>query len=259
MLPSILISTFDNYAAAWKPLGASLERYWPEALGNLYVITNYLEAPMGKTIKVGADKGWASNLATALKQIPSEEVLYLQEDYWLTRRVDSELIERYASYIQEGRADYIRLFPAPKPDGPSALDSKLGVLADDADFRTSLMAAIWKKSVLQGLIHTEESPWDFERRSERSKVFGNRFLSVGKHDDGIEYVYTAILTGAWSKDARRWAKKERISVKWYDLPGYTRRWRVKRFVWEMLGGGRGEGGNRETVFIRLLRTMLVRN
>ena len=111
---SMLVSTFDKYAVCWEPFCHGLKKYWPDH-PQLYFITNELDAPMGKTIKVGADHGWAGNLKYALDQLDTDFILYSQEDYWIQNSVDSLMLSEYLDLLRSNHADYVRLYPAPPP------------------------------------------------------------------------------------------------------------------------------------------------
>ncbi|MCU0485276.1 MAG: hypothetical protein MUC85_04110 [Anaerolineales bacterium] len=216
---SILVSSFDRYAACWAPFCHGLQKYWPEHFQPLYFITNEKDPPCGQAIKVGQDRGWAGNLLYALEQIDSPYILYAQEDYWLTAPVNSTAISEYTALFDSGVADYIRLYPAPPPALPFPSDERLGILETHAEYRTSLQMALWRKSVLQALLVPGETPWQFEvQGSLRSQVYGERFLSVTKKTFGINYLFTAIVDGEWSKAAYTYAQNENITVNFLDLP-----------------------------------------
>jgi hypothetical protein len=216
---SIIISSFDRYAVCWAPFCHGLQKYWPDHFQPLYFITNHLEPPCGQAIKVGPDRGWAGNLLYALDQIESPYILYAQEDYWLTAPVNSAALSEYAAWLAADRADYIRLYPAPPPALPFPGDDRLGILDVHAEYRTSLQMALWRKSVLQALLVPGETPWQFEvQGSQRSQVYGERFLSVRKESFGIRYVFTAIVDGEWSPKAYEYARQENLQIPFQDLP-----------------------------------------
>ncbi len=217
--PSILVSSFDRYSACWVPFCHGLQKYWPDHFTPLYFITNQKDPPCGQAIQVGQDRGWAGNLRYALEQIESPYILYAQEDYWLTAPVNSAAISEYAAWLAADRADYIRLYPAPPPALPFPGDDRLGILDVHAEYRTSLQMALWRKSVLQALLVPGETPWQFEvHGSQRSQVYGERFLSVTKKSLGTSYIFTAIVDGAWSPKAFDYAKQEKLHIEFDQLP-----------------------------------------
>lgn len=224
---SLLVSSFDPYAACWQPFCHGLRKYWPDH-PQLYFITNHLDAPAGTSIKVGADRGWARNLQAGLAQIPTDFVVYSQEDYWIQNPVDTAVIDAYLTLLQSGSADYIRLYPAPPPGQPFTEDDRLGVLARGARYRTSLQMALWRKQTLLDLLVAAETPWQFEMNSPaRSEGLDNRYLCVRRKSLGIDYVFTAIVNGYWSQLAFEYAEREQIEV---DFASLRQKPRVTRMM-----------------------------
>ena len=210
---TLLVSSCDKYAVCWPPFCHGLNKYWPEHPQKVSFITNHLEAPCGDSLKLGEDKGWATNLLQALDLIKTEFILYAQEDYWIKQPVPDEDIQDYLGYLANGQADYIRLYPAPGPDEPWDADVRLGVIGQNAEYRASLQMALWRKETLASLLDPGDSPWQFERRgTERSRESGERFLCVSKRCYGIDYVFTAIINGYWSDRAKKYAEDEYLSI-----------------------------------------------
>lgn len=216
---AILVSSFDRYEPCWSPFCHGLQKYWPEHFQPLYFITNEKSPPCGEALQLGADRGWTDNLRAALERVPHEYILYAQEDYWIDRPVNDAAVRDYLAIMQTGQADYIRLMPVPPPTREFGGDARLGVLDADAEYRTSLQMALWRKSALLALLKSGESPWQFEvQGSQRSHEAGDRFLCVRKRRDGISYVFTAIVDGEWSPLAFEYARCEGIEVRFGDLP-----------------------------------------
>jgi hypothetical protein len=183
-----------------------------------------------QAIKVGEDKGWAGDTLRALGEITTPYVIYTHEDFWIKRTVQTQVIKEYAALMDKDRADYIRLYPCPEPDYECQYDKRLGVLADQAAYRTSLQVGLWRKSVFQELIVENENPWQFEiNGTVRSREYGPRFLSVKRFWDaggkpfhyGIDYVCTAINKGMWSKAAKSYALQEGLAIDFSNRPNET--------------------------------------
>lgn len=220
---SILVSSCDKYAACWGAFCHGLQKYWPAHPQNVFFITNQLESPCGISLKTREDRGWAPNLLQALALIPTDYILYAQEDYWIKHAVPDANIQAYLGYLQTGLVDYIRLYPAPGPDSAWSQDERLGVIGTGSHYRASLQLALWRKQTLLELLDPAESPWDFEvKGTHRSRAYGERFLCVSKRQDGIDYVFTAIVNGYWSQAARDYVTQEAIDVDYAALPMKSR-------------------------------------
>lgn len=215
---SLLVSSYDKYSVCWEPFCHGLKKYWPEH-PRLYFITNHLEAPSGTSLKLGDDQGWAKNLLQALEMIPTDYVLYAQEDYWIKSPVNNQNIIDYLGYLERDSADYIRLYPAPGPASQLESDDRLGIIAANAEYRTSLQMALWRKGSLHSLINPEESPWQFEvNSSKRSQLYQDRFWCVTRRRHGIDYAFTAIVNGYWSDVAYRYSEIEKLEINFSELP-----------------------------------------
>lgn len=215
---TLLVSSCDAYWPCWDPFCHGLNKYWVNHFPVRFV-TNFKPAPLGETILVGADRGWSDNLVFALEQVTTPYIIYAQEDYWINRPVDSSELQKYASFLAREEADYIRLYPSPPPDRPFAHDPRLGIINADAQYRASLQMSFWRKSVLRALLVTGETAWQFEvQGSQRSRRYGDRFLSVNAKRNGVSYVFTAVERGEWTRRARKYAKVEALSVNWKGLP-----------------------------------------
>jgi hypothetical protein len=229
---SFLISSCDGFSDCWKPYYHGLHKYWPDCPYDIFIVTNFKESgdSLVQAIKVGKDKGWSRNTSQALNDVTTPYVIYTHEDFWINRKVQTQVIEEYIELMDKDKADYIRLYPCPEPDYECEDDKRLGILADDAAYRTSLQVGLWRKSVFQELIVAGENPWQFEINGTiRSKKYGARFLSVKRFWDtngkpfhyGIDYVCTAINKGKWSKAAKIYAEQEGLKIDFSNRPNET--------------------------------------
>ena len=215
---SILVVSCDRYRDLWQPFFMLFFRYWPDCPFDVYLCSNeipYDDARV-QTILVGPDTSWSSNLKRCLERLPTDYLVLLQEDFLFTKVVDSEKVKRYVKYLQEQRAACLRLMPFPPPDAMTNDEPKIGTINKGVDYRVSLMAAIWDKSVLQGLLKDGESPWDFENYgSRRSDSIKKLFLCIDNKDRKdwpIDYFGTAIVQGKWVRKAVKLCKREGIKV-----------------------------------------------
>lgn len=209
---AIIVSSCDAFEDAWRPFFTLLFRYWPDCPFPVYLVTNekkYNDSRVN-TIAVGDDKRWASNMKKALGSVPAGHILYLQEDYFLEKKVDTAAILRLFNEMKDWHAAYLRLVPSPKPDIVHA--GGIGELSRTAPYRTSLQGAFWDKEILNGLLKEGESGWDMEvKGTERSRAITQPFLSVT--DWALPYFrMTAIKKGRWYYDAVQLLKKEGIDV-----------------------------------------------
>lgn len=164
----ILISTCDLYSDCWKPMLLSLKKYWPDCPYPIYFITNHkiVDDEIVKTITVGEHLGWGSNTKKALAQIDYDYFLYLQEDFFLNKPVNTEGVKENFEFCEKNEIDYLRVM-APFKDR-YAYNDKYCI---DKEVRTktklhamNLMAVIWKKTALVKLCVEGWTGWDYERK-----------------------------------------------------------------------------------------------
>ncbi|MGO8733207.1 MAG: hypothetical protein ACLQVM_10480 [Terriglobia bacterium] len=211
---AVVVSSCDRYSDAWEPFFTLFFRYWPDCPFPLFMITNGGEFPNPrvKCVTFPEDRGWSGNLIDTLKQVPAEYVLYLQEDYFLKTRVDTEKVSSALDFIRKEAGAYLRLYPCPGPDQCYKDEPEIGAISRDAPYRNCLQAAIWRKDVMFRTLRPGETGWDFELRGGvgRSRLVTEAFLSYRK--PVITYICTAILRGRYTYDAVRFCRREGITL-----------------------------------------------
>jgi hypothetical protein len=226
---AILITSCDAFEDCWGPWAHGFHKYWPDCPFPVFLITNEKTCsdPAITSLRILPDRGWAKNLRQAMDAVDAEILLYTHEDFWISAPVDTAEIMDFVGHVAAGKADYIRLYPAPGPDHTFPADPRLGVLADKAPYRTSLQAALWRKSVLRDLLRDDESCWGFELDgTPRSRVYGDRFLCVQPRTAlpgrtrpiGLDYVCTAINKGRWATEAVQYADREGLEIDFANRP-----------------------------------------
>jgi hypothetical protein len=213
---SVVISSFSAYRDVWEPFFKLFFKYWPDCPYDIYLITDkYIyEDRRVKTIQIKEDLGWSKNTRYALQQIDTPYFIMFMEDFLMTSKVDTERILKLFEYVIKQNIDYLRLYPSPGPDKNFNKEMKIGEISQNAKYRLSLMAAIWRKDTFLELLNDEETIWQMELiGSERSRDPKYRFLSVDKKYPAVEYFpSTAIKKGVWRYDAVAFCKKEGIVI-----------------------------------------------
>ena len=152
---------------------------------------------------MGEDKGWASNLKKALSEIETDYILYLQEDYWLTRTVNTSKLLSQIDYCKSNGVDYLRL-NIPFSNKSKVDDQHAGCSLRKDKYALCLQAAIWKKSTMEKLLIDGWSGWDYEAKvcqyaiDKNISIKAEVVLSNVDHDLIHHYVDgTAVRKGKW--------------------------------------------------------------
>ena len=215
---SVLVVSCDKYRDLWLPFFTLLFRYWPDCPYQVYLCSNttpYAD-PRVKTLLIGADTSWSSNLKRCLEQFPAEYFILLQEDFLLTKPVDTRRIRGLVDYLRVRKGACLRLFPSPPPEKLSEDNLEVGEISKGALYRVSLQAAIWEKDALYDLLKEGESPWDLENiGSRRSDLSDRPFFSIvesNRETWPLDYFSTAVVQGKWVREAVAICRHEGIRV-----------------------------------------------
>lgn len=215
---AVVMVTCWKFRQVWDPFFTLFRRYWSDCPYGLTMVTDIGAHPMAdRTIAMGYDAGWASNILNALRNIDADRLLVFQEDFLLTAPVDTIAVRRLVEYSRTNDVGCLRLCPCPGPTGQWR-DSFLGVIGPHDSYRVSLQLAIWDRKVLMGLVRDGESAWDLERLGgERSRLCSQPFLSLWRQPDDtpggpVRYFITAVTRGVWEKGALELLAREGIPM-----------------------------------------------
>lgn len=229
---AIVVSSCDAFFDAWRPFTIFFRTFWPDCPFKVHLVTNELRirSDLLTAIAVGPDRGWASNLKRALEQITTSHVFYLQEDYFLNARVDSERLADDFRYGFENSADSLCFRARSNPDpGFKSLNEHFGIVPRDSDGRTRCQATLWKRDVLRAILREDETAWDFEAKgSERTRDL--RMLSYARREEApVSYVMSAISRGLWMPAALQLCREHKVPLIDRFRPDYSANKIVQRF------------------------------
>lgn len=209
---AIVISSCDAFEDCWSPLLKSIKECWPSNEWPVYLITNHKEFndSSATTIKIGDDKGWASNLQVALKERlrDTDYLVYLQDDFFLIKTVDQRVMQHHVNEMERLNIDCLRL------SWPFSYSQKrIGeyVLQDATKkYAMCLQATLWKTSALHTVAIDGWSGWDYERlvhdmvREKQINLTAAVILESDFKNNGIEYIAgTGVRKGRWTNSGYR--------------------------------------------------------
>jgi hypothetical protein len=201
---AIVVSSCDAFFDAWRPFHAFFEKFWPDCPFEIFLVTNELEviSPRLRSIAVGPDRGWSTNLLQALEQVAHPHVLYFQEDYFLTAPVHRAQLARDFEEAMANNADSLCFRARSDADsGFEPLNDRFGIVPLSSDGRTRCQVTLWKRAALHSILRPGETAWDFEARGS-GRTQAMRILSYRQRDNApIPYLMSAISRGFWMPDA----------------------------------------------------------
>ena len=168
---SLLVSSCDKYEDAWVPFFGLLDANWPDCNYPIYLNTESKEFPgtvCGKKVQAlhtpgGRDEPWSKRLARALKQIPTEFVLFLLEDFFLLSPVNTKKVEDALAWMQaDPNIVNICFYPMEGDNTPVPEHPGFSKRDKNAPFLIQCQVGIWRKKALLKLLRSYEDAWNFE-------------------------------------------------------------------------------------------------
>jgi hypothetical protein len=201
---AVVVSSCDAFFDTWRPFVFFFRRHWANCPLPIFLIMNELpvRSRFVQPIPVGPDRGWATNMATALQSIPHPYVLYFQDDYFLTGPVrDDQLAADFRYAMEHDAASFCLYARSQTEPGFEPLNDRFGVVPRGSDGRTRLQVTLWKKEVLQTILRPGESAWDMEARgSDRTRdLLCLSYLQ--RRDAPVPYLMSAVVRSLWTPEA----------------------------------------------------------
>jgi len=233
---SLLILSTDKYRDLWSNCTLLYQRYWPDCPYPRYLASDTLPPayPGFKSLGAG-QKGlpWSDLLMNILEQIDSEYILLMLDDFYLTGRVDTPLVESLFTKLIQLNGGYLRIVPHKRWMVKIPGQTSIGEHRRGLPYRCSLQGAFWKKRILQGLLVPGETPWEFELYGGlRSDALKEPFLA--SYGRPIPYI-DVLERGKWLPRGIRLCKREGLSVDLTIRPEVSLRDKMRR-IWSNVIG-----------------------
>ena len=173
----VIVSSCDKYRYLWDIQLQLFNKYWKDCPHPIYYLSENSDFPKLQTtlnlknVKFNMDSNgptdWSYMLKTFLERIDSEYFIYMQEDYVLIDYVNQNDLNFLVDYVVNNEINYVRFITSPPGNGISLEVNEnvfIREITKGEQWRTSLMAAIWKKSTFLELLDGNENitPWKFE-------------------------------------------------------------------------------------------------
>ncbi len=224
---TIFVNSSDGFEDCWIPFFKLFKKYLPDCNANILLNTEFKEFEFdGLNIKsskvnLGIERklSWSECLLKALKQVETPYVLYLQEDYFIEKRINNEEIINLVSTIKKTKTiKYLGLthrgnYP---PFDKYFPDNRFKVVSKKSKYRISTQAAIWDVETLISYIVPDENGWMFEIfGTQRAKNRNDLFLTINIDfypDSLVFYQLTGIVKGKWIKTMPALFNREQICI-----------------------------------------------
>jgi len=214
---TVLVSSFDAFYDSWHPFFYFFRKYWPDCPFQIRLMTNHFRLDEGlvRELALGDDRGWADNLIEALKHIDTEYVLYIQEDQFIPRPVNTAQFLDDFKYCVDHHVHALsyRAFGSLEPGYDETLHPRFGVIGRDSKHRTKADPCIWRTDTLRQMLKPGETAWDFlTTGSDRCRDL--YFLRYHRQEEAtIDYLAgSAIRRGMWRPEGMQMCRDAGIQV-----------------------------------------------
>jgi hypothetical protein len=159
---SLLVHSFDGYAHLWPGYYKAFRENWNLLYPQSYWGSDFqTKHTVGSPFKmIYSDYGeWSDRLRRLLIKIPSDYVLYMQEDHWPTRKPDD--LDKLCQIVI--KYNLLRLQISPVVSFYTLFSEENTLFFDEnSKYLVSHQPSIWKKSFLMDCLKPGETPWQNE-------------------------------------------------------------------------------------------------
>jgi len=205
---AIVVCSCDNYADTWNPFFTLLKKYWVDCPYNIFLNTETLQySHPDFDIKVinfdVSGASWTARLANTIKQVQSEQVLLMLDDFFLYDVVDTKKVAQCVEWIEAN--GNIATFTIGSVSTFGLKSEYKGFLRTPSDDRLVVrcIAGVWNKSKLLWYLSHDESAWEWESgATNRSYQTDDEFYIMeerGLRFDIIPYCHYkyGLIGGKW--------------------------------------------------------------
>jgi hypothetical protein len=209
---SVLVLSCDKYKDLWLVFAHYFQAHWGNCPYPVYLLTNEESFQHDRivSLQTGKDTGWSDSLISALNQIETQYVLFLQEDAFFNLDIDNGLVVNGLHFLGKLGGTTVKLRPARFPGAPLPDAPSFARISSHTPYRNGLFLSIWNRSRLLTYLRPGESAWDFETRAGDRTESDTGFYSA-RHGN-FKFIH-GVIKGRWVRSAYH-----QVLI---EIPGYT--------------------------------------
>lgn len=215
----ILVFSCDNNKDLWYPFYYCMEKYWrghPEVIYKTERIRNHYYRTISRDYPL---EKWSKGIREALKEIEDDFVLFIADDCFIRRNVDTKRVKEAEEFLKEhpkaGCVNFEKSF-----DDKDELCGDFKRRQKGSLYEVSLMCGLWRKEALIDILSEDNNPWDIELLNDSKDwdfYIGGDFII----DWGYEtWHYAGVCKGKWCREAKYFFDNEGIEID-YDKRGFV--------------------------------------
>ena len=214
---SILVLSCDKYEPCWTPFFKLLDKYW-ESHPSVYLVTESKKCEYCKTINVDSDI-WSQRFLGALREIESDYVLVMLDDFFIRDYVDVDRISdiEFTSDIicYNFEIDYRE---------PALRLNEWDIQKNNQVYLNSCQPTLWDRKKLMQRLYCDLNPqeWELQNIDSRYIHFINNkdfIIDIGYRHQDLS-VGWGITRGKLSRECKEFLEKEGLLneiVNYYTL------------------------------------------
>lgn len=211
---TLMILTCDKNMDIMPYFFYFFEKFWSSYKRTIFINTeairsidtNYECMYPQKTYKW--DDPWSGRLYDCLKQVSTDYVLLIMDDFFLTDYVDVHEVNRCLNIMEEQRDISCFNFAFSNSSYERKEFDRYVLVNRNAPFRMNLQTALWRKESLEKYIRKHENPWQFEIwGSKRIRRYKDRIYHL---DKDVKKVFTYPVGGVLADG--KWRTEESVQL-----------------------------------------------
>lgn len=165
---AIVIVSCDKYSDLWDDVFNLLDIHWTDRPFKTYLATDSKPYDRNgvETIHFGNIRQWMVCTRTAVERIEAEYILFLMEDYFVIKDIDTNIIEEDIRFMDENQADFINLHQKPfflNQDESKFVNETIRTIPSHTRYGLDTAGAIWRRDFfLDQLSREDGDAWRFE-------------------------------------------------------------------------------------------------
>lgn len=168
---ALLVHACDRYEFLYKGFEFFFSQHWDFGIPcKYYFATEEKRVTINGFQNIRSGKGqWSDRLATLLKEIPEDYILYFQEDMWLNKGVNQAFFKHLFEMATGNNWKQVKLHSSQvyKTKATQLFVEGFNISTLDNESSQYLMShqvTLWNKSFLIQQLYKGEHPWRNERR-----------------------------------------------------------------------------------------------
>lgn len=172
---TVLVGSCDKYSYLWSPFAFLFNTHWDQSIDvPKFILTEtksenlpgfqFICSEKDRPGPAPSQKNWSNAVLTALNQITTKYVLWMQDDYFLVRTLGKETFESYFYLMEHYKADKLAIhYPHTELKlTPLIPEFSIYTMDQDSPYTNTLQSAIWNVEFFKRCLLPNESPWEFE-------------------------------------------------------------------------------------------------